>query len=318
MSSHVWTGADPTEVTDPSTVEIGTVVAALAGVTVEGLRIYSPAGSTTLPGREGHVWTPAGVLLATVPLPTDLPVGWSEHLLTAPLTLFGGQFAVVSYTSAGHYGTVPGAFTASPVVSADGALAFPQTDAVRHGNGVFETSAAAFPASTFNATFYGVDVAYTPSDVQGPPVLVPGTWTRTLVDGLATYLAGQAVAVYRPTGAYQPTETAITIAGPPQAPDRVVALTYYPVTDDAALSDVVAGVQIRCRGVVNDPNDAGDLADAVYDALHGQVGLVFGGIPTSQIRRQSSASLGQDALGRYERADNYYIEAVRSSATRTD
>ena len=94
-----------------------------------------------------------------------------------------------------------------------------------------------------------------------------------------------------------------------------------PDADDAGLADVTALVQIRTRGTT-DPRDVDDLADAVFDELHGAYGLMLGTAPrlvhTSLIRRRSSALLGPDQLGRHERTDNYYVTASRPNVYRPD
>lgn len=143
------------------------------------------------------------------------------------------------------------------------------------------------------------------------------SWTVDLVTGVAEMLAAAEVGAWRPTGTYVDGETAIVLGPPPQSPERAVALTSYPVSDDAELSDVVVGLQVRFRGS-RDPRDVDDLADAVYEVLHGARGLVLGGVHTAQIYRQSALPLGLDGNARPERADNYYLQAARPTAWRTD
>ncbi|HEY9474676.1 MAG TPA: DUF4082 domain-containing protein [Mycobacteriales bacterium] len=169
MSGHVWAGNTPVQVADAGQYELGTVLAALEDVTVDGLRIFSTTGAVDLAGRTGHLWGMDGTTLATVSLPTTLPAGWSEHRFTAPVSLDAGGLAVVSYGSGGNYSTVSGAFTAGPVVAQDGAVAFPATAATKDGNGRFIASPGTFPDATFAGTFYSADVLYTPLGFTATP-----------------------------------------------------------------------------------------------------------------------------------------------------
>lgn len=141
-------------------------------------------------------------------------------------------------------------------------------------------------------------------------------WTSDFLTGLAQYLADSQVGVWRPTGPpYGPAETGIVIAAMPPAPDRVVCLTDYPVEDHISEADVTVGVQIRTRGTT-DPRDVADLADAIYDLLHGATGMVLGGVSVVQVYRQSYTRLGRDEADRFERSDNYYVDAMRPTAYR--
>jgi hypothetical protein len=82
------------------------------------------------------------------------------------------------------------------------------------------------------------------------------SFTADLFVGLAQRIADHGIGTYRADGsAYLATETAIVSSAMPQTPDRAIVLSDYPVTDDPALSDSVLGMQMRCRGRPNDPND---------------------------------------------------------------
>lgn len=150
-------------------------------------------------------------------------------------------------------------------------------------------------------------------------------WTTRLLTGLAEHLAAAGIADWDPNGTYPaaPPRPVIVFRALPDKPDRVIALAMYGDVDldDAGLNDVVAAVQVRTRGTT-DPRDADDIADAVWELLHGAEMLRLGTGPdtvaTTLIRRRSSALLGQDAAGRWERTDNYYVAAARPNAHRPD
>ena len=142
-------------------------------------------------------------------------------------------------------------------------------------------------------------------------------WTTRLLEGLAGHLAAAGVGTWRATGIYSAGETGILIRAVPPAPDRVVTLAAYPVASPPGLTDHTAGVQIRVRAGSN-PTECDDLADAIHDLLNGAHDLALGGIRISQITRTSYASLGQDGNRRWERSENYYIQASRPTAHNTD
>lgn len=144
-------------------------------------------------------------------------------------------------------------------------------------------------------------------------------WTTNLLTGLAEILAaGVEDAAWRPDGpAYTSDEVGILMRSIPQQPDRVITLSPYPVASPVGMADVVQGVQIRCRGTV-DPRVCEDLADEIFDLLDSASRLTLGGVAVVQIYRQSYTSLGQDGNGRWESSSNYYVEAMRATAHRTD
>jgi len=144
-------------------------------------------------------------------------------------------------------------------------------------------------------------------------------WTTGLITGLAELLATSGVGVWRPDGGYDAADVAI-VAGPslPQAPDQVICLTPYVLPGDLpGMTETTVGVQVRCRGTA-DPRVAEDLADAVRDQLHGLSGVDLGGVPVSQMWRQSGTPIGPDGNHRALRLDNYYVQANRASIHTTD
>lgn len=143
------------------------------------------------------------------------------------------------------------------------------------------------------------------------------SFTTDLLTGLAGHLDAHGIGTYRADGgAYLAGETAIVFAELPQTPDRAIALSDYPVTDDPSLSDSVIGVQIRCRGLA-DPNDVKTIADGVFDLLHGATAFNVGAVRVVEALRNSGVPLGQDENRRWETSENYYLTVHRASTNRT-
>lgn len=138
------------------------------------------------------------------------------------------------------------------------------------------------------------------------------TYTVDLLDGLARHLSEHGIGAYRPDGTYAPDETAITIAATPPAPDRVICLAAYPVTESSRLTDTTTGIQVRTRAS-SDPREVDALDDQVLALLHGAGPFAWGTVPVQLIYRASAASIGADASGRWERTSNYYARAHRAA-----
>jgi hypothetical protein len=141
-------------------------------------------------------------------------------------------------------------------------------------------------------------------------------WTSQLITNLAQYLHDHSVGVWRPAGSYTAGEIAICDRIIPPFPDRLITLAAYPITTPPQLQDVTVGVQARIRGTT-DTRVCDDIGDALFELLDGAKHLVLGDIRTVQIYRQSAGSLGHDSNERWEASHNYYVEAMRSTLSRT-
>lgn len=143
-------------------------------------------------------------------------------------------------------------------------------------------------------------------------------FTSDLMTGLAEHLAQAGLGLtWRPTGVYAATETGILLQTVPPTPDRVVVLAPYPVTAGAR-SDVVQGVQVRCRAAPGSPTPVLDLDDGIYAVLHGAENLRLGSVAVAHTWRASATPLGPDQNRRHETSSNYYLTTAHPSAHVTD
>lgn len=139
-----------------------------------------------------------------------------------------------------------------------------------------------------------------------------------MLDGFAQLLATASVAVYDESGQYDPNQTGICFQIMPSAPEGVVMLSTYPVSDDPSLSDSVLGLQVQTRMPGEDPFATNDLADAAFDQLHGLHDTTLpSGIRVVQCLHRGGSLLGMDALRRWIRSDNFYVTLWRPSLNRT-
>ena len=132
------------------------------------------------------------------------------------------------------------------------------------------------------------------------------SFTRDLLAGLKAHLVSQGI-----------TATIVIGQDLPSSPDEALALNLYDSEDfvEVARSDV--RVQAMCRGVANDSLDSADVADQIFDILHGLEGLWIGELHVTLCSRLSVVPLGIDTAKRTVRADNYELTVdVPTSARR--
>lgn len=132
--------------------------------------------------------------------------------------------------------------------------------------------------------------------------------TRDLLTGLAQMINDSGIAVYDPSGVYTAGQTGIIFKNVPTTPDRVVVLTAVPFTDLTMVPAGLVLVQVRTRGLPNNPLDVDDLGDAVFDLLQGLRDQTFGTVHIIQCLRKSSVPMGQDSSKRWERVDHMYTD----------
>jgi len=134
------------------------------------------------------------------------------------------------------------------------------------------------------------------------------TATRDLLVGFAQMLNDSGIGVYNPSGVYTPTQTGIVFKTVPQGPDRCIILTVVPLIDSVEIPMGKTLLQVRTRGLPNQPLDVEDLGDACFDLLQNIKNLTMGSTHIIQCLRNSSVPMGQDNSKRWERVDHMYID----------
>jgi len=138
-----------------------------------------------------------------------------------------------------------------------------------------------------------------------------------LLTGVAQLIAAANLGTWRDSGVYTAAETGIVFDVIPVAPDNIITLTDYPVSDDPTLSDSVIAVQVRTRCAGQDPRPVKDLDGAIFNVLHGLESVTLtGGVHIVSMVRRSGVSMGQDANNRWMRSSNYYCTVWRPSTNR--
>lgn len=140
-------------------------------------------------------------------------------------------------------------------------------------------------------------------------------FTTIMVESLAQLLHDNNLGEYPPDdGLFTGIAPAIMLKKMPQSPDEVISLNPYGNDDSPNRPMGTVSVQIRARGTT-DPMSCDDILDPIFDLLHGARYLVLvpGQPGFSLVSRKSSVSMGMDANGRWERADNYAFFGTRNT-----
>lgn len=135
------------------------------------------------------------------------------------------------------------------------------------------------------------------------------TYDTALMTGLADLLHAEQLGVWAPDRAYAASETGIVFLSTPQAPDSVITIGTYGVSDDVSEGTATVGVQIRNRAAGTDPRTAHDHAARLFTFLHGRTHLDLStGLRVAQIYRRSWTSGGQDENRRWSVIQNFYAD----------
>jgi hypothetical protein len=122
---------------------------------------------------------------------------------------------------------------------------------------------------------------------------------------------------WRPTATYQPGEIGIGLMTFPTGLDKAVALSPYPLGDDATLSDSTIGLQVKTRSTGADPRDVWALDDAIANFLLGLYPTTLPtGIRITTMGDRISTSLGQDEKQRWIWSSSYPCGIYRPSVHR--
>jgi hypothetical protein len=146
-----------TFIQDPNAVELGVKFVAAVDGTIVGLKFYK--GLQNEAPHTGSLWASDGTLLASVTFTDEIITGWQTARFATPVAIVAGTVYVASYHTAGFYSADANGFATARTTGPLTALA--DSDG---GNGVFAYGAtSAFPATSFQASNYWIDVLFVPS-----------------------------------------------------------------------------------------------------------------------------------------------------------
>ena len=150
---------------DRASVELGVRFRTDVDGLVTGIRFYKGTANTGT--HVGSLWTASGQLLARGTFGAETATGWQQLNFATPVAVQAGVVYVASYFAPrGGYAIDAGYFSGRSVDRAP--LQLP-ADGSAGGNGLYAYAAApTFPASTWRASNYWVDVVFTPAAAPPP------------------------------------------------------------------------------------------------------------------------------------------------------
>jgi hypothetical protein len=171
---------------DPGAIEVGVRFRSDVVGSITGIRFYK--ASTNTGTHVGNLWTNTGTLLATGTFAQESASGWQTLSFSTPVTIAANTTYVASYFApAGHYSADSNYFAGAGVSNAP---LFALQTGLDGANGVYTyNSGSAFPASSFQATNYWVDVVFLASSSTTPPTVMSVTPSNSSTGvGLGTSL----------------------------------------------------------------------------------------------------------------------------------
>jgi hypothetical protein len=204
---------------DANPVELGVKFQADFSGSVTGIRFYKAAlnGGTHV----GSLWTASGTRLAQATFTNESASGWQTATFSSAVAVTAATTYVASYFApSGHYSVTASAFSSGAVVNAPLRALADGTSA----NGVYAYgSASTFPAGSYNAGNYWVDVLF---DMPAPGQATSVGATAGKASANVTWSApssGGAVASYTITPYVGATAQATTtVSGSPPATTALV------------------------------------------------------------------------------------------------
>jgi hypothetical protein len=152
-------------VNDPNAVELGVKFQATTNGAITGIRFYKGPQNTGT--HVGDLWSASGTLLATATFTKETASGWQEVDFSKAVAITAGTTYAASYhTNAGDYSADSNYF-ATAYTNVNGTLTVLASGS-SGGDGVYAySSSPAFPANSYNASNYWVDVVF---DANGSAV----------------------------------------------------------------------------------------------------------------------------------------------------
>ncbi len=169
----IWSASDspvtPSD-SDSAGVELGVKFRSDMNGYIKGIRFYKGPSNTGT--HVGTLWSSSGTPLAQATFQNETSGGWQQVLFTTPVAVTANTVYVASYYAPnGGYATSSGQFQTAGV---DNGIMHALSTSEASGNGLYTYGASSsFPASTFQATNYWVDVVFDTTSGSTPDNTAP-------------------------------------------------------------------------------------------------------------------------------------------------
>ena len=247
---------------EPQAVELGVKFRSSTYGSVSAIRFYKSAANTGT--HIGSLWTTDGTRLAQAMFQNETASGWQTVTFDTPVPIMPNTTYVASYYAPnGHFAVTSSYFYRNPAPAPSGGaatLASP-LEAVpssgSSGNGMYTYGpTTAFPANSYDASNYWVDVRFTQ---------VPAPGQVTSVSAVSAGLTSAAVSWTAPATGGAPTTYTVTpyIGSTPQTPKIV---TGTPLATSTTVTGLTNGVTYTFKVTASNPNGSG-IASAASNAV---------------------------------------------------
>jgi hypothetical protein len=171
-SSGLWNASvvpTVTSTSDTSAVELGVRFQSTINGFVSGVKFYKGSGNQGV--HVGRLWSSTGNLLASVTFTAETATGWQTASFNTPVAVTAGTSYVASYFAPNGGYAFDGSYFTNDRVS--GPLIAPASGN-GGGNGLYNYGAnGGFPANSYNAANYWVDVDFAEAIIDNlPPTVV--------------------------------------------------------------------------------------------------------------------------------------------------
>ncbi|KRR21604.1 hypothetical protein CQ13_30745 [Bradyrhizobium retamae] len=158
-----------TNLNDGAQLEVGMKFTSSVAGQITALKFYRSAGDT---GTDVlNLWTATGTLLGSATFTNTAASGWQTVTLPSTVSIAANTTYIASYHTTGAYVATNNYFTTAVT---NGPLTAPSTTTIAGGNGVYAyggtSTTGIFPTNTYGAANYWVDVVFTPTSINQPPV----------------------------------------------------------------------------------------------------------------------------------------------------
>jgi len=269
---------------DPNAAELGVKFTTEQYGTISGVRFYKSAANTGT--HTGNLWAADGTRLAQATFTGETATGWQTVTFSSPVQVLPNTTYIASYHAPkGRFAATSDYFYPNPAPGPNGGAVAdaPPLHAVRNSgttkNGMYAySSTSTFPASSFGASNYWVDVVFTATPA-------PGTVTGATATSGGTSSAN--VTWSAPATGGAPTSYVITprINGVDQTPKTI---TGSPPLTTTTVTGLASGTTYTFVVQACNPNGCGTASAASNSVTPGQA--VVPAAPTSVEARPATAS----------------------------
>ena len=178
-------------------IELGVKFSADTAGTITGIRFYK--GTLNTGTHVGNLWSSDGTLLGTVTFHNETASGWQQADFAVPVPISANTLYIASYHAPNGGFAVDRSYFSVDGFRQPNSPLYALSNGEGGGNGVYIYGPSGLPSSTFMASNYWVDVAFSPGSAPTLQSIVVTPGSARIVPGLTQ--------PFRATGSYSDNTT---------------------------------------------------------------------------------------------------------------